>query len=354
MKTLNGELWAITCFFNPIKYKNKLDNYLIFANNLKRQGVKLLTVELVFNENNFQLQKEHSDILIQVKTESVMWQKERLLNLGLENLPNSCDKVAWLDADVLIEDDAWSDKASDLLEKYKVIQLFTSSLKLKKNFDLKKLNDIKKHSTLDKGYAYSLLNGFFTKQGCGYAWAARRSLLEKVQFYDKNIIGSGDLIMCAGFFNFDPKIIFNINSYSTKHSQDLLLWIDTCRKECEFSIYYLEGIVFHLWHGYTLNREYFYRHLILKKNNFDPARDIRKNECGVWEWSDNKPALHKEVQRYFWERNENGNVIIQFWYFNHHYYDFLIRRLDRLVGQFGIILRFISPAVYKYIKKKKL
>ena len=28
------------------------------------------------------------------------WQKEQLLNVGLNRLPSECDKVCWLDADV--------------------------------------------------------------------------------------------------------------------------------------------------------------------------------------------------------------------------------------------------------------
>ena len=83
-------LWAITCYFNSVGYRRRLENYHTFRQHLK---VPLVTVELSF-DNKFQLASGDADILVQVRSTAVLWQKERLLNLALKSLPSECEKVA--------------------------------------------------------------------------------------------------------------------------------------------------------------------------------------------------------------------------------------------------------------------
>src|SRR5262245_19902909 len=69
-----SNLWAITCYFNPIGYQRRLENYHTFRQNL---AVPLVTVELAFN-GAFQLHSGDADILVQLRGGDVLWQKERL------------------------------------------------------------------------------------------------------------------------------------------------------------------------------------------------------------------------------------------------------------------------------------
>ena len=54
----------------------------------------------------------------------MLWQKERLLNLALAALPDRCDAVAWLDCDVVFEDDDWPARAVEALQRFPLIQPF--------------------------------------------------------------------------------------------------------------------------------------------------------------------------------------------------------------------------------------
>ncbi len=72
-------LWAITSFFNPAGYKNRLSNYHRFRSRL---NVPLVAVELSFT-GRFELRDSDAEILIQISGADVMWQKERLLNIAL-------------------------------------------------------------------------------------------------------------------------------------------------------------------------------------------------------------------------------------------------------------------------------
>lgn len=84
-------LWAITSYFNPIRYRRRLANFKRFRENLR---VPLVAVELAYGPE-FELQKGDAEILIQLRGGAVLWQKERLLNLAMQALPDHCQKVAW-------------------------------------------------------------------------------------------------------------------------------------------------------------------------------------------------------------------------------------------------------------------
>ena len=43
-----GELWGITCYFNPVGYKRRLQNYHVFRRHLT---IPLITVELSYRDD---------------------------------------------------------------------------------------------------------------------------------------------------------------------------------------------------------------------------------------------------------------------------------------------------------------
>ena len=47
---------------------------------------------------------------------------------------------------------------------------------------------------------------------------------------------------------------------------------------------------------------------MLVKHGFDPAADLVRNSWGVLELAGNKPALRRDVARYFHQRQEDANV----------------------------------------------
>ena len=97
-------LWAITCVFSPVPSSRRLANFRTFRKHL---GIPLVAVEAVYDET--ELTPADAEILVQRPCESVLWQKERLLNLALEALPVECERVAILDADVVFSDAEWAD-----------------------------------------------------------------------------------------------------------------------------------------------------------------------------------------------------------------------------------------------------
>ena len=84
-----------------MRYQRRLANYRSFREHL---AVPLITVELSYGAG-FDLREGEADVLIQLRGRDVMWQKERLLNVGLGALPSACSKVVWLDCDIIFEGD---------------------------------------------------------------------------------------------------------------------------------------------------------------------------------------------------------------------------------------------------------
>ena len=66
-------------FFNPVRYQRRLANYKVFR---QRLDVPLIAIELAYGPN-FELQQHDAEILLQIRGDAVLWQKEKLLNLAL-------------------------------------------------------------------------------------------------------------------------------------------------------------------------------------------------------------------------------------------------------------------------------
>ena len=195
--------WAISCYFNPAGYQKRLQNYHTFRKNL---NVPLITVELSF-DGHYDLEPNAADILLQLSTDSVMWQKERLLNLALTKLPPSCTQFAWLDCDITFEDDNWITKTQEALTHFPIIQPFSKVVEPPPN-DLPSTTTRRIRNGVSLAYLLQektvmedlLCGNMRVDYNCnsGLAWAARRQVFENTGFYDACIMGSGNRAMiCA-------------------------------------------------------------------------------------------------------------------------------------------------------------
>jgi hypothetical protein len=303
-------IWAITSYFNPIGYRRRLENYRIFR---KRLNVPLVTVELSQNDD-YHLRPGDADILVQIKCPDLLWQKERLFNIGLQSVPRECDTVAWLDCDSVFESDDWAERASKLLETHKIVMPFKCLYELPKN-TLPEDASSKRSVTYSFMYAVatgmapleSLRGNMRLKErvGGGGAGIARRAILEKHGFYDACVMGSGNRAMlCAALGRFDDAIHYlQMNPNWAKH---YLAWAEPFFDTVRGSITYLDEDVSHLWHGELENRQYAERHALLKELGFDPAKDIGTDENGCWRWNQPRSDVKEYIFRYFQSRREDG------------------------------------------------
>lgn len=306
----SGRFWAITCYFNPIGYRRRLENYRIFR---ERLTVPLVTVELSPNDD-FDLRRSDADILVQIKCEDFLWQKERLLNIGLQSLPDVCDTVAWLDCDAVFESEDWAERASKLLETYKIVMPFKIMYELPKDG---LPEDAESEKPVKYSLIYALANGTAAPEilrgdnrvrarVVGFlAGVVRREILEKHGFYDACVMGGGNrAILCAALGRFEDAIhSLQMNPSWARH---YLSWAQPFFDTVRGNVTYLDEGVSHLWHGELENRKYLERHALLKEYGFDPTNDIVVDKNGCWRWNEPRSDMNEYVRRYFQSRREDG------------------------------------------------
>ncbi|MFQ6028700.1 MAG: hypothetical protein ACE5Q6_14530 [Dehalococcoidia bacterium] len=313
-----NDLWAITTYFNPCGYRNRYRNYGTF---FERLQVPLLTVELAYGVA-FELTSADADKLIQLRSDQVMWQKERLINLALPSLPAECRKVVWLDCDLIFERDDWARLASQALDDYVMVQPFRRVYDLKRDADLAQPPEDQSCLVRESMAAWYLSGasssevapdspGITQKHGLpraysvGHAWAMRREALEQVGLYDALVLGGGDYAVTQAATGAFESVIrdFHFNTYQARHYLD---WAEGFHRAVGGNFALTSGDIYHLWHGQLADRRYVPRHSILPGFDFDPYRDIAIDGNGGWRWNSDKPELHEAVRQYFQGRREDG------------------------------------------------
>ncbi len=309
----SDNLWAITSYFNPVGYRRRLANYRVFRQHL---AVPLVTVELSF-DGTFHLQPEDAEILVQLQGGAVLWQKERLLNVAVKSLPDSCKKVAWADCDVVFADNDWVERASSALDQFPLVHLFHERHEVPRDAALDPLGSWETYRTSQSAvYRVAVgeatpedvyMAGSLEKRGScsGLAWASRRGVLKEHGLYDGFIVGGGDRAMlCAAFGELHRLVL--TRELNTRRAEHYLAWARPYFHCVRGRVGYIPGHVLHLWHGDLDDRRARERHQHLAQFDFDPFTDIALAPSGAWRWNSDKRDLHAFVNGYFASRKEDG------------------------------------------------
>jgi hypothetical protein len=304
-----ADLYVVTAYFNPARFRSKRHNYKLFRDRIAAAGIPLVTVECTLGDQPFEL-PAGPDVR-RVRGRDVMWQKERLLNVAIAELPTSCQKVAWLDADILFENSDWAPAAAARLDDFPVVQLFDRAVRLQRGTTSDD-GDGDSYPGFAAVYARDpqrLLAGDFAVHGhTGFAWAARREVLVGRGLYDACIAGSGDHMMAHAFCgDWTSTCVDRIIGAANRHRGYFADWCRFVYPRVRARVGYVRGAVLHLWHGEVADRRYVDRNRELAGFGFDPAADVRVGESGCWEWTSKKPGLHRWAADYFGRRREDGD-----------------------------------------------
>ncbi len=287
---------AIVCaYFNPCRYRKRRQNYDVFRRRVERAGVTLLTVELIFDPENESELGSGGDVLY-VRGGDVMWQKERLLQLGIDRLlADGRPKIAWVDADIVFERSDWADQIQRTLESFDCVQLFDL---LVSRYPGRRLI---RPSTVKDPLSYAH----------GGGWAATAEFLRRVKLYQHGIVGGGDSIMANAFLQFanpsidhyqwsDNDIV--LQRFNIAMRNHISAWAQSCWGK--YRIGYVPNQTAHLLeHGDRKHRYYLKRWRLL--TDYCPETDVAVGPSGAFRWSSAKPQLHHKVREYFSVRRED-------------------------------------------------
>jgi hypothetical protein len=308
-------LWAITAYFNPMHWRRRRENYRAFRHSLR---LPLVAVELGY-DGQFDLAPGDADVLFQFSAGDVMWQKERLLNLALAAVPPHADKIVAIDSDVIFaRDDVWPE-VNRALDDAPLLHPFSQVYYLPPDHAL---DFLLIEQTLPACLGFGALRdeGHSTLALCnpdwrnpndlppvsyGLAWAFRRELFAERGFYDPWIIGGGTRVHCfaAGGHAHDAADAMQFTPPMRDH---FCGWAEGFHAAVRDEWGCLPGAIAHLWHGTTGGRKFRQRYADFARFEFDPNRDVARDDHGVWRWSSDKPAMHDYLRHYFAGRAEDG------------------------------------------------
>lgn len=302
------QLTVITTYFNPCRYVSRRRNYDLFMEGMRKDGVTCLTVECAFGDEPFEL-PDSLDV-IKVRSKTLLWQKERLLNLAASWLPASCKYVAWLDCDILFDNPNWGTDLVKVLETHQVAQVWESCLRLEQGNVVGAKPDLSYSFAKVMGMIPETLNAerYDLHGHTGYGWAMRREIFDEVGLYESAISGSSDHFMSHAIYGDYNHCIQNALKYDQRQIDHLKEWGAKFYAMVQGSLGVVPGQIRHLWHGDAINRRYFLRMHEITDLGYDPYTDLHVEPGRPLEWTPglDKPGLKEYFENYFKSRREDG------------------------------------------------
>jgi hypothetical protein len=295
------DLGAVCCHFNPCHYSSRLRNYREFRKALTRSEIPLLTIELAFADEAFELPAGRD--VLQIRGGDILWQKERLLQLGAERLVDQGFRaLAFLDADVIFENNDWPAVVSAALERHRVVQCFAEVLTQYPDRVRVETSGVKRYGE----------TGSLTGE-VGYAWAMQADVFSAVGLYQHCVVGGGDSMLFLGAVGLAS--IDSAWSDTRLAPHDFLklagptmvshyrAWANRFLDAAGGDVGYADLKITALAHGARRDRRYRARHQIL--DGFDPTREVACRADSAFEWTPSGERRREPVAAYFWARDED-------------------------------------------------
>lgn len=334
MRARDSDFWVITAYYNPVCWSSRLDNYRAFRREL---AAPLLTVEWD-PAGRFSLGATDADVLVQIPGGDHMWQKERLLGIALAALPAHVRHVAWLDCDVVFADPGWQERIRSQLETSDIVQPFrqveyldqaatcrvTAGDRLEEQlspFTLdRRPSFLDVHSALgertaelDLGRRFEPAPGsgryqIMARPAYGHAWAARRELMARIGWYDRCVLGGGDLFFAYGIAGQAEALIGNHQSvgWDFYGGAGYREWAAAIPRHGWPRVACGDGTLLHLFHGELADRQYRSRIDGLVPYGLDLQKDVVARPGEPWSWVRDRAELDAYVLAYLRNRQEDG------------------------------------------------
>lgn len=294
-----NKMAILSCYFNPYKYKNSKNNLYRFISDLGEHVEDLFIAELSYDDDEPELKEPFVRHYRGRRADQLLWQKERLINSLIENLPPEYDSFAWVDADIIFLRNDWYKKTLEQLDDYKIVQMYSKSHWIDGDGSIVLSRQSCGYAACHNEKQYLQLNISHP----GYCWAARRDI--GFELYEENITGGGDTVMLSGFNKQENKLWWKFNDEWDRHIDK---WIDKTHNIVGNSIGYVPCDIAHLYHGTRENRRYISRWVLLSNYNFDPETDLYIDN-DLLTFTDHvintKPSMIKSIENFFINRRED-------------------------------------------------
>jgi len=274
---------AICSYFNYYHDRVRKQNYIKFR---KQFNHDLVTVEIAKHKSDFFIDDA---IQIVAKPENLLWQKERCFNIALQNLPDTVDKIVWVDTDIIFHNKNWLEDLEKLLDETPFAQPFERIVELSNEYN-HNLNCFSYARLVYDKIHYGSVIPISTAPGI--AWGCHRSVLPN-GFYDKHILGSNDVLQLYSWLGdiFNTKLLQMPNCLIL----DFLEYYKNISCDGK-KIAYCKGVVEHLYHGKYNTRGYNSRNKLLI-DNFN-VEDLEIDDNGLYKLN-NREKLNEIIEHFY-------------------------------------------------------
>jgi hypothetical protein len=300
---IEEKLNVILVVSNPCLYKRRYNLLIEFVQRIEEEeeNVELYIVEMIYKNQKFAVTDKKNPKHLQLHSETPIWHKENMINLGVKYLlPSNYKAFAWIDADIEFENNNWALDTLKILNGSKdIVQIFSHCVDMDKDNTTLNLfqsfgynyNKNKKYSSIKLDYWHP-----------GFAWAITRKSYEKIGgLFQTGILGSGDNVIAQSIIGTVNRIINE--KYSDDYKNAML---DYQKKVKNLRLGYVPGVIRHYYHGKKGNRKYVERNEIIIKHNYSPKVHLIEDEKGILIPTDNFTEIFKEdIMNYFRERKED-------------------------------------------------
>ncbi len=303
----HSEAVIVSCFFNPSNSPYRLKAFNIFLKSIAHLEYRI--VECVIGDAKPQLEK--SDKITQINSSSLLWHKESLLNHVIKTLHPKFKYVFWVDADVIFTNKSWiTDGVKAMKNGAKIIQPFEYCVHLeqdeiKPSFCLELYRDTvfnkqRRHPSVWKSFCSNIKDEPFFGNSedydvhghVGFAWAAKREVLDECPLYEKALIGGADHIIAHAAAG---QIGHTCISRAFVEDMDAINeWSKKFYRLVRGRIDYVKGDLYHIWHGDVKDRQYLKR----IREFTAPSKSISKKDSNGLFVNTNKQA-DDYIKKYF-------------------------------------------------------
>lgn len=327
------DLWVVTTYYNPVRWRSRRANFDVFR---RRLEAPLLAIEWA-PDGRWELGADDAELLLQVSGGDIMWQKERLLAIALARLPAEARALAWLDGDVVFAQPGWAQRTLALLAAADVVQPFDrvtyldaawtrrcaaepdlpvgsmldAGLETRRSFLDFHAQAGAATARLDLGQRFKSAPGgayaILARPAYGHAWAARVDVLRQVGWYERCVLGGGDLLHAYALIGQHEALLENHRSvgWDRYGHAGYRCWAATLaglRPACG------SEQLLHLHHGALADRQYRSRIDGLAPFGLDVERDLEAGPGEPWRWARDRAALNDYVLAYLRNRNEDAGL----------------------------------------------
>jgi hypothetical protein len=312
-------LHVVTCVANPIRWQSRIRLARgAIADWLREPNVHVTVVECAYGGRSFDLADlaDHPRVThVPVRATTLVWNKECLLNLGIQRLPHDAMHVATFDADVHFRKAGWATETIAALDLYPVIQPWGTAYDLGPNDE-----HVQTHVSFCRLFHegqpvvakgpnfWKFDGGAYDYAHSGFAWAWVRPVLDKIGgLFELGGMGSGDHHMALALVGeADRSLPGGTNG---AYRDAVKLWESRALTHVNRKLGYAYGTIEHRHHGSKRRRYYLSRWDMFVAHRFNPLIDLKRNSYGVLEFSGAKPDLEREFDRYLRSRFEDSNML---------------------------------------------